>query len=134
MKFLISLVVIVLSSVAANAQFDNIFKRKPWENAKLQRLLKDSLSKFGTVPDLMTVAPQQVKNGVYKLPLKGIYLGENGKGDEVYAMTPDNMPCLVPGKGFVSNMPVAGIDKSQKDLLPLLEKDKKEIPEVKIVP
>lgn len=134
MKIFICLSVIILSSVGANAQSNDLLKRKPWEDVRRKWFLKDSLGKFSTRPDVVTVTPQQVKDGVYKLPLKGIYLGENGKGDEIYAMTPDNMPCLVAGKGFVSNMPVTGFDKGDKDLLPLLKKDEKEVPKVKIIP
>lgn len=43
---------------------------------------------------------------VLKLPLKGFYEGTNGTVGEIYSMQPDNMPCLVPGKSFKSNMPV----------------------------
>jgi hypothetical protein len=70
--------------------------------------------------------PQQTKNGVYQIPINGVYIGENGKGDEIYAMQPDNMPCLVPGKSFASEMPVLGMEKLDKSNLPLLKKgDKK---------
>jgi hypothetical protein len=134
MKPLIILVMIVASTASVNAQTLDIFKRKPWEEAKLKRLLQDTLSKFSIVPNLSYSVPLQTKNGVYKIPLKGVYMGDNGKGDEIYAMEPDRMPCLVPAKSFASNMPVAGVDKTDKELLPLLQKDKKEIPEVKIVP
>lgn len=50
----------------------------------------------------------QNKSMVLQLPLTGTNIGTTKNGDDIYSMQPDNMPCLVPGKSFVSNMPVAG--------------------------
>jgi hypothetical protein len=54
---------------------------------------------------------------VLKLKLKGEYIGNNGKGADIYAMTPDNMPCLVPDSSFNSRMAVKGskVQKLKKD-------------------
>lgn len=43
---------------------------------------------------------------VVKLKLKGEFKGNNGKGSDIYAMTPDSMPCLVPDSTYASRMPV----------------------------
>ncbi|WP_147202554.1 hypothetical protein [Segetibacter aerophilus] len=126
MKLLALLIILTGSSAAVNAQSGNFLKRKPWEEAKLRMLLRDTLSKINPVPNYKSVMPQQIKNGVYQIPITGVYIGENGKGDEIYAMQPDNMPCLVPGKSFASDMPVLGMEKLDKSNLPLLKKgDKK---------
>jgi len=125
MKAILFLVLVIFSVKTVNAQYENIMKRKPWEDAKLKMLLRDSLSKINPVPNYNYSMPQQTKNGVYQIPIKGVYLGDNGRGDEIYAMQPDNMPCLVPGKSFSSNMPVAGSEKLDKNQLPLLQKGEK---------
>lgn len=125
MKLLALLIMSVASSSAVNAQSDNLSKRKPWEEAKLKLLLGDTLSKINPVPNYKYAMPQQTKNGVYQIPLTGVYIGDNGKGDEVYAMQPDNMPCLVPGKRFTSNMPVLGMEMLDKSNLPFLKKGEK---------
>jgi len=133
MKIFFVLVIIAVTASSLDAQTNDIFKRKPWNEAKLKWLLRDTLSTLNPTPNSMNnvpnsgyVIPQQTKNGVYKIPIKGVYIGDNGKGDEIYAMQPDNMPCLVPGKSIASNMPIAGFDKTDKSSLPLLEKgDKK---------
>lgn len=126
MKLLALLIMFVGSSAAVNAQSENFLKRKPWEEAKLKMLLRDTLSKINPAPNYKLVVPQQTKNGVYHIPINGVYIGENGKGDEIYAMQPDNMPCLVPGKSFASGMPVLGMEMLDKSNLPLLKKgDKK---------
>jgi hypothetical protein len=126
MKLLALLIMFVAASSAVYAQSDNFLIRKPWEEAKLKMLLRDSLSKINSVPDYKMVMPQQTKNGVYEISNNGVYIGENGKGDEIYAMQTDHMPCLVPGKSFASNIPVSGMEKLDKSNLPLLRKgDKK---------
>lgn len=122
MKFFIILIICAVSSAGVNAQANSIFKKKPWEETKLKLLLQDTLSKLKAVPNLSYSIPRQTKNGVYHIPITGTYLGENGRGDEIYSMQPDNMPCLVPGKSFASEMPVLGMQKVDKSQLPLLKK------------
>lgn len=99
-------------STTVKAHNNNMFKRKPWEEYKLKRLLQDSLNRLHSVPPFKNNSTANDKAGVLKLPLKGTFIEENGKGDEIYRMPPDNMSCLVPGKNFVFNMPVSGIDKN----------------------
>ncbi len=105
------------------------------EEAKLKMLLQDRLSKLppgvnstNSVPNTKIMIPQQANYGVYKIPLKGVYTGDNGKGDEIYAMSTDNMPCLVPGKVFSSNMPVAGGKMLNEDKPLLLKKNPEKTP------
>jgi len=64
----------------------------------------------------------QEKNSmpVLKFRNKGTYLGSTGKGD-VYAMAPDNMPCLVPKSS--GNMPVFG-NKRKNEMPPLTDGQK----------
>jgi hypothetical protein len=133
MKPLVFLIIIAFSSVSVNAQSESLFKRKPMEEAKLKRLLQDPLSNLppnstsiNPPPAARILLAQQTNNGVFKIPLKGVYVGDNGKGDEIYAMSTDNMPCLVPGKEFKWGMPVVGgsILGKNKPLLLKEENDK----------
>jgi hypothetical protein len=125
MKLLLILVIASVVAVDTNAQqINKMYQRKPWEETKLKWLLSDTLSRLNLVPNVKTVQPRQVKDGVYHVPINGVYLGDNGRGDEIYAMQPDNMPCLVPGKRFVSEMPIVGMEKNDKNL-PLLQKPEK---------
>ena len=105
--------VIILSAFEANAQQENIYKRKPWEQAKNQTL--NNLKNNNLVPEVTPTNKQeeQDEQGVYKLPLTGKLLGKNEHGDDIYAMTPDNMPCLVPKK-TKQNMPVTGLQNGNK--------------------
>ncbi|MDQ6815379.1 MAG: hypothetical protein M3040_16715 [Bacteroidota bacterium] len=129
MKLLILLVIMVGSGVAVKAQYENLMKRKPWNEAKLKMLLRDKLSKVNPLSHYKYEVPQQTKDGVSHIPITGAYIGDNGNGDGMYAMQPDNMPCLVPGKGFTSKMPVVGSENIDKSLLPLLQKGDKKLGE-----
>jgi len=54
------------------------------------------------------------KDWIVKAELTGKYVGNYGNGGDVYAMQPYNMPCLVSGKTFSSDMPVFGYEKDGK--------------------
>ncbi len=71
------------------AQDINIHKRKPWEDAKNKMLQHKFLY-----------------TSVLRIELRRKYLRNNGKGTDVYAMMPYNMPCIVADSTFRSNMPV----------------------------
>lgn len=93
-----------------------MFKRKPWEEYKLKRLLQDTLNRLYSVPPFKNSSTAKDKAGVLKLPLKGTFIEENGKGDEIYCMQPDNiLSCSRKKIGF--NMLVSGIDKNLPSLL-----------------
>ena len=57
---------------------------------------------------------EQDDKSVLKLPLTATYEGNNGKDADIFAMQPYNMPCIVPGKTFSSNMPIAETGKYEK--------------------
>lgn len=117
MKYLMVLIMASCLTTTVKAQNNNIFKKKPWEEYKLKRLLQDTLNRLYSVPSFKHNSAAPSKKGVLKLPLKGTFMGGNGKGDDIYRMQPDNMSCFVPGKKFVFNMPVSGIDKNLPSLL-----------------
>jgi hypothetical protein len=129
MKYLLLVPIAILCSIAVKAQKFELSKN-PVEELKRKRLLSDKLK------NIMPVTKQTFSNnqerqedpGVVRTPIKGKYLGQNEKGDGIYAMSPDNMPCLVPGAGFQSNMPVAGYEKNNGVILPLLPKKVEIIP------
>lgn len=115
MKLLIVVIVAVCFSITVNGQMTDIFKRNPMKEYKLKRLLEDSLQRIQPVPpseDHFTTP----KPGVIEFPLKGRFIGKNGKGDEIYQMQPDNIPCLVPGKKVDPNMVLRGIEKKDNPL------------------
>lgn len=122
MKSFMVVIVSIGFSFAARGQNYEMFKRKPWEETKLKNQLHDTL-KF-IFPYAAIEKKANVKNlpGVALLDLKGTFTGKNGKGDEIYAMQTDHMPCLVPDKKLAYNMPVAGFNNSyQPSLVPLLQ-------------
>jgi len=113
------LFVITVSALAVNAQNPSLYKRNPMKEYKLKRLLQDSLQYLKpTLPSKSSVAPTP-EAGVVRIPTKGAFIGENEKGDLVYAMQPDQMPCIVPNRKVRLNMPVAGLDNSKTQLLNL---------------
>jgi hypothetical protein len=101
---------------------DSLFKIK----------LKEKLAEIDTangklrLPQTLRAAPNglqapEPKMPTLKLETTGKYLGNNGKGADIYAMSPDNMPCLVPDSTFQSRMPVSRLNSTLK----LLDKKEK---------
>jgi len=121
MKLLTALISIIAFAISAKGQVNEQFQNKLWKEYKNKKLDTDKYkldhktdSLFKLIPEVQKqwALPPQQPMAVLKLPLKGKYLGSNEMGSEIYAMEPDNMPCLVPGKTFKYNMPVAGDEKS----------------------
>jgi hypothetical protein len=115
MKLTIVVIIAIFYSPMVKAQDNKIFKRKPWEDYKQKRLLQDTFNRTFSIPPVAKNSPYENERGVLKFPLKGTYLGQKENGDKLYAMQPDKMPCLVPGKNTVFNMPVAGVGKGDLD-------------------
>jgi hypothetical protein len=88
------------------AQDIDIYKRKPWEETKKKmlqhKLLYNDKLELNTAP----ISDTPVNRSVVRIKLRPKYLGNNGKGADIYAMMPHNMPCLVPDSTFRSSMPV----------------------------
>ena len=115
MKLLYILLLTACSS-GAWAQ-KNILKNSTGEDAK-SNAFRDSLLKyhpglkspfFGPDrPSIPTYKTPPADMSVIKIPLKGEYTRNNGKGANIYSMQPYNMPCLVPDSTFLSKMPIAG--------------------------
>lgn len=101
-------------AVSAIGQFEDLNKRKPWEDFKKKYNYKKGPDIKILPKTLEGPEPGQPADGVYKLPLKGRFVGSTPNGDNVYAMQPDNMPCLVPGSSFSSSMPVKGVQKKNR--------------------
>lgn len=118
MKLFIIGIVAIIYSVTLEAQNNDIFKRRLWEEYKQKRLLQDTFNRVFSLPPATKITPFKADPNVMKLPLKGVFLKENSNGDKIYAMESDKMPCLVPGKNTVFNMPVAGIEKNNPDINP----------------
>jgi hypothetical protein len=96
--------------VHVKAQQNNVFKNKPWEDFRKKELLTQKLNQMNVESNKNKPAQldeEQDDKSVLKLPLTATYNGNNGKGADIFAMQPHNMPCIVPDKTFSSNMPVA---------------------------
>lgn len=138
--FVLSLVLIVLSSTLyaqSNGDLDNKlmdeYRKKQSLNEKFKSLPNKITPPKFNFRDMPPLIDRPIKNetpSVLKLPLKGKYIGPNGMGAEIYAMQPDNMPCLVPGKTFHTNMPVAE-NKKQEQILPFKIEKPRQRPESK---
>lgn len=119
-KLFFGLLTAMFCAFTVKAQQNNESKNKPLEEYKEKKMFYDTLKRVTPpmngsrliIPFLQR--KYQNDKSVLKFPLKGNYLGTNDKGDHIYAMYPDNMPCLVPGKSFKSNMPIADNDKRGK--------------------
>lgn len=103
----------------AKAQQNNIFKNKPWEDFRKKELLTQKLNQMNVESNnnknkSALLVEEQDDKSVLKLPLTATYEGNNGKDADIFAMQPYNMPCIVPDKTFISNMPVAETRKYDK--------------------
>ncbi len=88
------------------AQNIDIYKRKPWEDAKNKMLQRKLLYNDRLKYNKLTISDTIIDRSVLRIELKRKYLGNNGKGADVYAMMPYNMLCIVADSTFRSNMPV----------------------------
>ena len=103
--------------VHAKAQQNNIFKNKPWEDFRKKELLTQKLNQMNVESNKTKpaqLAEEHDNKSVLKLPLSATYNGNNGKGADIFAMQPYNMPCIVPDETFSSNMPKAETGKHEK--------------------
>lgn len=116
MKFSFILIAIVFYSLHVRAQQKNFFKNNPMEEFKMKELLTQKLKQMQReINNPSAKIPEKAQNNsVVKIPLKGVYAGNNGKGADIYHIQHYNMPCLVPDATFKSNMPVAGIKNDDK--------------------
>ncbi len=112
MKILL-LIITAFCVTAGYCQMPDMYKRKPWEDPKFKNLFRNQLQQnYKLNKDTIIVVPYNNKTDRFVLQLKldKRYMGSNGKGADVYAMMPYNMPCIVPDSTFRSSMPVAGFD------------------------
>lgn len=110
MKILL-LIIAVFCISKGYSQKPDIYKRKPWEEMKLKNLFRNQLQFNNKLKDTIILVPgNNTDRSVLQLKLDKSYMGSNGKGADVYAMTPYNMPCIIPDSTFHSNMPVAGFE------------------------
>jgi hypothetical protein len=107
MKILL-LIIAVFTVTACYCQNADIYKRKPWEDTKLKNLYRNQLQYNNPLKrNSITISDSnKITMPVLRFELSKRYLGSNGKGADVYAMMPYNMPCLTPDSTFKSNMPV----------------------------
>ena len=110
----------------AKAQQKNIFKNKPWEDFRKKELLTQKLNQMNLGSNnnksAQLAEEEQDDKSVLKVPLTATYEGNNGKGADIFAMQPYNMPCFAPDKIFRSNMPVAETGKYERGFASPFEK------------
>jgi hypothetical protein len=106
MKTLLLLLTIFMVPKAFS-QLNNVFQPKPWEYQKYKaaqpKLTYRNQLKKSFASDSTEATEDK---SVLKLRVTPEYKGNNGKGADIYAMQPYNMPCLVPDSTFHSRMPV----------------------------
>jgi len=90
--------------VTAYGQTNDIYLHRNLEDQKKNQALMDVYKRIYSNDTLLQKKNQMP---VLKLELKETYLGNNGRGSDIYAISPDKMPCLKPDKTFRSAMPVA---------------------------
>ena len=115
MKTLLVLLTIFLAPKAFS-QLNDVFQPKSWEQkkekaAKPQRVYKIINDATRVVNDTTDATGDK---SVLRLKLTPEYKGNNGKGADIYAMQPYNMPALVPDSTFHSRMPVKGAATTSK--------------------
>lgn len=116
MKFYFMLLTAMFYSLLINAQKNDIFKNKTWEDFKKKEQLLQKLKP----PDYLlsensfSKLPADVADykSVFKVPLTGTFIKNTGKGTNLYTIDLYNMPCVTPDKTFASNMPVLGSELS----------------------
>ncbi len=127
MKFSFILIAIIWCSLEGKAQQINIFKNNSMEDFKRKQMLNKLLRQMHPkINNDSSQIPQRAEDNrwLVKTPLTSIYIGNNGKGADIYMMKPYNMPCLVPDKTFTFNMPVAGNKKAEGFVSPFKEPEK----------
>jgi len=78
-----------------------------------------SITSFPSIRDTVILTPKDknqlpyngMPNAVITKPLPPAYIGNNGKGFDMYESRVDNMGILKPDNSFASNMPVAKMQK-----------------------
>ncbi|MDB5191113.1 MAG: hypothetical protein JWQ96_676 [Segetibacter sp.] len=140
MKSLITAAVCCVVCTAASAQeskwSDSLKKKAFSQNPLVKSSPAQKFDKrlFQVTPPPIEQPEDDNAAGVKRLPLSGKYIGNNGMGADIYAMQPDNMPCLVP-KAYKSNMPVAKYRRTPQQLNEGAPKENpKEPARVQIIP
>ena len=95
-------------------QSENIWKRKPWENLKKQKLQKINPS----TEVLNEVMPRTntAKMAVLKIDILRDFMGVTNKGEDVFLVKPFGMICISPSKNFNSTMPIILKDAEQESI------------------
>jgi hypothetical protein len=116
MKSSIFLLFFTLISASAFAQLDYNYKHKPLsslnKNSDINSKPKDHRP-FGlkiTEPEVMI----ENKMPVLKIESTEEFIGNNGKGFDIYLLKPGNMYCLKPNASHIKNMPVVGLAAKEK--------------------
>ena len=91
----------------AFSQLDNIYQPKSWEYKKDKTAHPRLTYKSNRKSFVNDTTKVREDKSVVRLKLRAEYQGNNGKGADIYAMQPYNMPCLKPDSTFQSRMPVA---------------------------
>ena len=94
------------------SQSENIWKRKPWETLKKEKLQNIKPSTERLTEELPQ--PNTAKMPVLKMDISMEYIGGTNKGNNVFLVKPFRLICVSPSKDFSSNMPVIGRNAEQE--------------------
>jgi hypothetical protein len=103
-------------AISGFSQNINAFTPKKWEHNNYRNFYRENIlprEKSGE-NRLVSDTPRNSMPVVRK-NLVPKFLGNNGKGADVYAMLPYNMPCLVPDSSFRSSMPVTNLKNKRTE-------------------
>ena len=106
MKNLFMLFLLLAIGLPAFSQIEKTYRNKSLTPVSKKLGFKLSYNNE-PVENSKVVLPNEPKNKmpVLELSSTGVFKANNGKGADIYAYSPDNMPVLKPDSTFRSNMP-----------------------------
>ena len=116
MKYFFFLVFFTLLSALAFSQYDHDYKHKSLSSlnkktgAKMKPKDHSLIGVKITEPEVII----QNKMPVLKFDVKEDYVGNNGKGLDIFLLKPGNIICLKPDASNIFNMPVVGLAAKEK--------------------
>ena len=99
---------LLLACTTCFSQFENIWKRKPWDELKFENKQKLSFSNPAPL-ELKKPVDNVFKTPVLKIEIDLKRVGSINPSSDIFTVETYHMPCIVPSKDFESNMPVVGI-------------------------
>ncbi len=114
MKKICLSVAFCLLAASVFCQFENIWKRKPWEELKYSNRHKLILRPADKISEPQQEASVNQQMPIVILELKLKAAGTLNNGNQLLIAEPYHMPCIAPPDNYISAMPVLGKTKNPK--------------------